>query len=64
MIDTEYMWENSSANSEISEVSEVEQSNSVFAKDKPSTVHFRSKAPPLREGLFRSVKKQTFRRLP
>ncbi|CAO3599132.1 unnamed protein product [Absidia cylindrospora] len=64
-IDTDFMWENSSANSKISDVfEETESSEGSMYADKPSTAHFQSKAPPLREGLFKSSKKQTFKRLP
>ncbi|ORZ18689.1 hypothetical protein BCR42DRAFT_411413 [Absidia repens] len=64
-IDTDFMWENSSANSVISEVSKhVEEPNMYFYLDKPSTAHFQSKHPPPREGLFKAAKKQSFKRLP
>jgi hypothetical protein len=59
------MWENSSANSEISDLSEhIEPFEEAIYLDKPSTAHFQAKAPPLREGLFKSSKRPTFKRLP
>ncbi|CAO3630955.1 unnamed protein product [Cunninghamella echinulata] len=57
------IWENSSANPDVSTIEERYECKS-FEKQSPSFGYTQVKSPPRKEGLFKSMKKQSFKHLP
>ncbi|KAI8070751.1 hypothetical protein BC940DRAFT_295469 [Gongronella butleri] len=61
LIHLEPLWENSSANRDISLIDE--ETKWLTTRRMPSSIYYHAKPPPLREGLYKPMKKPAFSRL-